>query len=32
MTDRMSAVGGTLQIHSTPGVGTTISGDMTVSE
>jgi signal transduction histidine kinase len=32
MADRMSAVGGTLHIHSTPGLGTTISGEMTVSE
>jgi signal transduction histidine kinase len=32
MTDRMSAVGGTLDIQSTPGLGTTISGGMPVSE
>jgi signal transduction histidine kinase len=32
MTDRMSAVGGTLHIQSTPGLGTTISGGMPVSE
>jgi signal transduction histidine kinase len=32
MADRMSAVGGTLHIHSTPGLGTTISGGLPVSE
>ena len=32
MTDRMSAVGGNIHVHSTPGHGTTVSGDMTVSE
>jgi signal transduction histidine kinase len=32
MADRMSAVGGTLHVQSTQGLGTTISGGMTVSE
>jgi signal transduction histidine kinase len=32
MADRLAAAGGTLRVHSAPGLGTTISGRLPVSE